>query len=146
MLREWNQLEAATSYLTKGSTMPLKLVVALKGLISLAWIKQAQGDAEGVLALFRDMDELAADEKIPWPTARVAASQARLWLAAGHVVAAAHWAKTSGLDIDDELTYLHEIDHLTLARPSWRKVGQMRRWLFWERLHQEAQAGERGHG
>jgi LuxR family maltose regulon positive regulatory protein len=46
----------------------------------------------------------------------VAANRAKLCLALGDVDAAARWEDESGLGVDDELSYLHEIDYLTYAR------------------------------
>lgn len=40
----------------------------------------------------------------------------RLWLSTGDVADAAHWAQTSGLSVDGELSYQHDLHHVNLAR------------------------------
>lgn len=46
----------------------------------------------------------------------LAAWRARLWLRQGRLRAALDWAAERGLTADDELSFLHEFEHLTLAR------------------------------
>ena len=50
--REWNDLDAATRYLTQGIELTRKYVEigAIVGYVSLAFVKQAQGDIEGAHA------------------------------------------------------------------------------------------------
>ena len=45
----------------------------------------------------------------------IAARRARLQLAHGDLASAASWARTHDLAADDELTYLREFEHITLA-------------------------------
>jgi LuxR family maltose regulon positive regulatory protein len=40
----------------------------------------------------------------------------RLWIAQGRLGEALDWARARGLSIDDELSYLREFEHITLAR------------------------------
>jgi LuxR family maltose regulon positive regulatory protein len=46
----------------------------------------------------------------------VAAVKARLWIAQGRIAEALGWARERGLSAADELSYLHEFEHATLAR------------------------------
>jgi LuxR family maltose regulon positive regulatory protein len=46
----------------------------------------------------------------------IAAMKARVQIAAGDLSSAADWARDRGIDVDDDPDYLHEYDHLTLAR------------------------------
>jgi LuxR family maltose regulon positive regulatory protein len=53
----------------------------------------------------------------PVPDLRTpAACKASIWIAQGNLVAAQQWADAQGLSVDDDLTYLREFDHITLAR------------------------------
>ncbi|RMF01275.1 MAG: hypothetical protein D6768_10950 [Chloroflexi bacterium] len=53
----------------------------------------------------------------PLPEARpIAAIRARVWLAQGRPADAQSWAREQGLSADDELSFLREFEHLTLAR------------------------------
>ena len=146
--REWNDLDGAATDLQTGIDLcrPFETwaVVKLKGIISLAWIKQAQGDTEGVLALFQEMEALAVGEQMPYPTARIAAAQAQLWLAMGNVPAATYWAKSNGLRVDDELSYLVERDYLVFARLLMAQSKPDEALVLLERLLQEAEDGARG--
>jgi LuxR family maltose regulon positive regulatory protein len=46
----------------------------------------------------------------------IAAVRARMWLAHGRTADAARWARSRGVSADDEVSYLREYEHLTLAR------------------------------
>ena len=45
----------------------------------------------------------------------IAALRARVQLAGGDLASAASWARAHDLAADDELTYMHEFEHITLA-------------------------------
>jgi LuxR family maltose regulon positive regulatory protein len=72
---------------------------------------------------------------------RLIETQVRLWLTQGDVATAASWASTSGVTIDDELNYLHERQHIALARAliAQGQPGQALGLLA--RLRQSAEAG-----
>jgi LuxR family transcriptional regulator, maltose regulon positive regulatory protein len=46
----------------------------------------------------------------------VPALKARVWIAQGSLGEAAGWAREQGLSADDDLSYLREFEHITLAR------------------------------
>jgi LuxR family transcriptional regulator, maltose regulon positive regulatory protein len=46
----------------------------------------------------------------------VAALKTRVWVAQGRLGEALGWAREQGLSTHDDLTYLHEFEHVTLAR------------------------------
>ena len=144
--REWNDLKRAAAYLEKGIKLcrPFETwrMIVLKGMSSLAWVRQAQGDVDGVSALLQEMERLEQTD-LPYPLARPAADRARLWLAQGNLGAAARWAQESGLSLDDELSYLHEIDHLTLARILIAQNRPADALYLLERLHRASQDGGR---
>ncbi|MEM7343199.1 MAG: LuxR C-terminal-related transcriptional regulator [Chloroflexota bacterium] len=146
--REWHDLAGAAADLQTGIDLcrPFEawVMVTLKGIISLAWVKQAQGDTAGVLDLLQEMEALDVGEQMPYPTARLAASQAHLWLAMGNVSAATYWAKSNGLGADDDLSYLVERDYLVFARLLIVQNNPDGALVLLKRLLQEAEAGERG--
>src|SRR5579862_531198 len=83
--------------------------------VALARIRAAEGDLEAAL---NEMDE-AGRRYVPdfFPDVRpVAAQRARLLVAAGQSAAVADWAGDRGLSADDDLSYLREYEHITLAR------------------------------
>ncbi len=52
----------------------------------------------------------------------VPAVRARVWIAQGRLDDASRWARDRGLTADDELTYLREYEHVTLARALVREA------------------------
>ncbi|MBA3389897.1 MAG: tetratricopeptide repeat protein, partial [Rubrobacter sp.] len=80
-----------------------------------ARIKEVQGDLGDALDL---LDE--AERQYIWtplPDVRpVAALKTRIWIAQGRLSEALDWAREQGLSIHDELIYLREFEHITLAR------------------------------
>ena len=42
--------------------------------------------------------------------------RARVWIAQGELGEALGWARERGLSVDDDLSYLREFEHVTLAR------------------------------
>ena len=83
--------------------------------IAQARLREAQGDLEGALSLLDEAQRLFI--RTPTPEARpISAQKARIWTAQGRVTEALKWARERGLSVDDDLSYLHEFEHLTLAR------------------------------
>ena len=80
----------------------------------------------------------------------IAALKARVWVAQGRLGEALGWAREQGLAAGDELGYLRELDHLTLARvllarsTQDRADGSAREAVaLLERLLRAAEAGSR---
>jgi LuxR family transcriptional regulator, maltose regulon positive regulatory protein len=90
--------------------------ILLDGYITLARLRQALEDEEGTLRAFRQAQSLVRRHDLPSRfVARLAAHEARLWLAQGNLEAATRWAQERELDLG-ELSYLREAEHLTMAR------------------------------
>jgi LuxR family maltose regulon positive regulatory protein len=83
--------------------------------VTMARIQQAQGDLDGALDL---LDEAERQYVIgPDPEVRpIAALKTRVLVAQGRLGEALGWARERNLSVDDDLAYLREFDHLTLAR------------------------------
>ena len=80
----------------------------------------------------------------------VPALKARVWIAQGSLGEALGWAREQGLSVDDDLSYLREFEHITLARVllaryqderAERSIHEATRLL--ERLLAAAEEGER---
>ena len=100
--------------------------------VALADIEASQG------AFDKALDYL--DETEPWwggqhlrETRPLAAIKARVWLKQGRLNEALDWVKKQGLSIDDELSYLHEFEHVTLARI---RIAQYQNGLGDDAIHQ----------
>ena len=83
--------------------------------VARARLHQAEGDLEGALSMLDDAQRRFI--RTPLPEVRpISALKARGWVAQGRVAEALEWARGRGLSVDDELSYLHEFEHITLAR------------------------------
>jgi LuxR family maltose regulon positive regulatory protein len=80
-----------------------------------ARLRAIGGDLPGALALLQEAERRYDTDYSP-PIHPPAATTARVRLAAGDVEGARRWAAASGLFADDDLAYVREHEHLTLAR------------------------------
>jgi ATP/maltotriose-dependent transcriptional regulator MalT len=83
--------------------------------VAQARMKEAQGDQVGALALLDEAERLYVRNPLP-DVRSSAALKARVWVRQGRLTEALAWAREQGLSADDDLSYLHEFEHLTLAR------------------------------
>ena len=83
--------------------------------VAAAGIRQAEGDPEAALQLLAEADRLYATDYSP-EVRPVGALKARVWIATGRLSEARSWARERGLSADDELDYVREFEHITLAR------------------------------
>ena len=82
---------------------------------AMARIRAAEGDPDGALALL-DQAERVYDGSFSPNVRPLAARKARVWLAQGRLGEALGWVCAQGLSAEAELSYLHEFEHITLAR------------------------------
>ena len=83
--------------------------------VAMAAIRQAEGDLDGALELLTEAEHLYVNDFSP-DVRPVAAVKARVWIAQGRLSEASGWARESRLSAADELNYVHEYEHITLAR------------------------------
>jgi LuxR family maltose regulon positive regulatory protein len=76
---------------------------------------EAQGDLDGALGLIEEADRVYVGDYSP-NVQPVPAVRARLLVRRGELSQAGAWVRERGLSVDDELTYLREFEHVTLAR------------------------------
>jgi LuxR family transcriptional regulator, maltose regulon positive regulatory protein len=117
--------------------------------VAMARIRQAEGDPGGALDLLNEAERLYLGDFFP-NVRPVPALRARLLVVQGGVGQALRWARERGLSVDDDLSYLREFEHITLARvlmaqhatgPAESSLQDATRLL--ERLLPAAQEGER---
>jgi LuxR family maltose regulon positive regulatory protein len=140
------ELDAALRHVTEGiplarqsaHTQPLA-----NGLVTMAWIRQAQGDGAGALAAMDEAGQVGVSGDVASLLNPVPAQRLRLLLAQGETRAAAQWASSRGLDLDAERGYPMEPEYLVLVRVLLAQAlpGQALRLL--ERLHTSAAAAGR---
>jgi LuxR family transcriptional regulator, maltose regulon positive regulatory protein len=115
---EHNDLEAATKHLLTSQSLG-----ELAGLpqnpyrwrAAMARIRGAQGDLDGALQLLDEAEHLYDGNFSP-NLRPVATRKVRVWVAQGRLGKALGWAHERRLSVEGELIYLHEFDHMTLAR------------------------------
>jgi len=83
--------------------------------VAMARIRQAEGDLAGALELLNEAERLYMGDMFP-NVRPVPALKARVWIAQGSLSEALGWAHEQGLSVDDDLSYLREFEHITLAR------------------------------
>ena len=83
--------------------------------VAMARVREAEGDLRGALDLLNEAERLYVSDFFP-DVRPVPALRARAWIAQGRLGEALGWAREQGLSVDDNLSYLREFEHITLAR------------------------------
>ncbi len=83
--------------------------------VAMAAIRQAEGDPDQALEFLATAENAYVNDFSP-DVRPVAAVKARVWIAQGRLAEASGWARESRLTAADELDYVHEYEHVTLAR------------------------------
>jgi LuxR family maltose regulon positive regulatory protein len=126
--REHNDLQAAAQLLLRSQEQgehtgfpqhPYRWRVAM------ARLREAQGELFGALELLQEAEPLYVSDFFP-NVRPVAALKARVWTAQGRLDEALGWAREHGLSAEDNLSYLREFEHITLARILLARYGSDR--------------------
>ena len=80
-----------------------------------ARLKESEGDLDSALGLLDDAKRFYARSLIPY-TRPLDALKARIYLKQGRLSNAQEWLREHGFSVDDDLSYLREFEHVTLAR------------------------------
>jgi LuxR family maltose regulon positive regulatory protein len=150
--RERGDLKAATQHLLRGKELGEQAVLPgseSRSCAAMARIKEAQGDLDGALDLLHEAERLYKRDPVP-DVRPVAALKARVWVRQGRLTEALGWPREWGLSADDDLSYLREFEHITLARvliaeyKSEQAEGSIHEAMdLLERLLQAAEEGKR---
>ena len=90
-------------------TLPYSLHIAQ------ASMKETDGDLDSALKLLNQAEPLYY--RTPLPDVRpIAALKARVWIRQGRLNEALGWTRRRDLSVDDDLSYLREFEHITMAR------------------------------
>src|SRR5947209_2079491 len=118
LYRERDNLHAATQHLLRSKELGERTGLPqnrYRWCVAMARIREAQGDLDGALDLLYEAERLYMGDFFP-NVRPVAASVSRVWVAQGRVGEALGWAREQGLSVSDDLSYLRELEHITLAR------------------------------
>ncbi len=80
-----------------------------------ARLKESEGDLDAALEFLDEAKRLFISTPIP-NTRPVEALKARIYLKQGQLSKAQDWVRECGITVNDELSYLREFEHITLAR------------------------------
>jgi LuxR family maltose regulon positive regulatory protein len=150
--RERNDLHAATQCLLRSKELGEHAGFPqnrYRWCVAMARIRQAQGDLDGALDMLQEAERRYVSAFSP-NVRPVAALKTRVWVAQGRLEEAAGWVRDQGLSVEDDLSYLREFAHITLARVLLaRATGDLADHSLreavglLERLLHAAEAGER---
>ncbi|MGI8484654.1 MAG: LuxR C-terminal-related transcriptional regulator [Thermomicrobiales bacterium] len=116
--RERNNLDTAAQHLKTSKDLgestgfpqnPYRWCVAM------ARIRRAHGDLDGALGLLHEAERVFQSDFFP-NVRPLAAQKTRVWVAQGRLLDALGWVREQGLSADDDLSYIREYEHITLAR------------------------------
>ena len=88
---------------------------AYRSRVATARMRMAEGDLDGALDLLDEAERQYLSDFLP-DVRPIAALRARVWVVQGKLAEASAWAREQGLSAEDDLTYLREFEHITLAR------------------------------
>jgi LuxR family maltose regulon positive regulatory protein len=83
--------------------------------VAMARVREAEGDLEAALDLLNDAERVYVGDFAP-NVRPVPAWRARVWVAQGRLDDVFGWAREQGLSVEDDLSYLREFEHVTLAK------------------------------
>jgi LuxR family maltose regulon positive regulatory protein len=116
--RERNDLHAATQLLLRSQELGEQTGLPqnpYRWRVAMARIREAEGDLRGALDLLNEAKHLYVSDFFP-EVRPIPALKARVWIRQGRFGEALGWAREQGLSVDDDLSYLREFEHITLAR------------------------------
>ncbi len=150
--RERDDLHAATQHLLRSKELGERTGLPqnrYRWCVAMARIREVQGDLDGAHDLLHEAERLYMSDFFP-NVRPVAAWKTRVWVAQGRLGEALDWAREHGLSVSDDLSYLREFEHITLARVLLARYKSDRAEHFiheavglLERLLQAAEEGER---
>jgi LuxR family maltose regulon positive regulatory protein len=118
LFRERNDLALATQHLLSSEELGERAGLAqnpYRWRVAMARVREAEGDLDAALELLDEAERLYASDY--YPNVRpIPAMKARIWIAQGRLSQALGWARAHGVSVKDELSYVREFDHITLAR------------------------------
>ncbi len=118
LYRERNDLKTAMHHLLRSKDLGEHMGLPqnpYRWRIAMARIREAEGDLDGALDLLHEAERLYVSDYFP-NVHPVPALKTRVWVAQGRLGEALGWARQQGLSVEDDLCYLREYEHITLAR------------------------------
>ncbi|GLV59154.1 LuxR family transcriptional regulator [Dictyobacter sp. S3.2.2.5] len=118
LYREKNDLDVAMLYLSKSKELGERTGLPLnwsRWYVARARISEAQGDLDGSLNHLQEAEHLYRRDIFP-NVRPISALKARVWARQERLDEAFGWAREQSLSVGDDLSYIREFEHITLAR------------------------------
>ncbi len=118
LYHEMGDQEAAAQHLLKSRELGEQTALVdwpNRWCLAQARLKETQGDLEASLDLLDEAKRLYVRTLVP-DIRPIEALKARVYVRQGRLTEALGWAREGGLSADDDLSYLREFEHITLAR------------------------------
>ncbi len=118
VLREQGDLDAATEHLQTSRALGEHTSLTenrYRWFVAMARIREAEGDLDGALELLDEAERRYVRGFFPI-VRPIPAMKARIRIGQRRLPEAVEWSRERGLSAADDLSYLHEFEHLTLAR------------------------------
>jgi LuxR family transcriptional regulator, maltose regulon positive regulatory protein len=115
---ERDDLDAASAHLSRVDELGERLGLPqfpYRWRVARARLREAEGDLDGAVALIEEAERVYVGDFSP-NVRPVPAQRARMLLRRGRLADALDWARAQGLAAHDELSYVREYEHVTLAR------------------------------
>jgi LuxR family maltose regulon positive regulatory protein len=116
--RERGELETAKRHLQKSREYGKQSALpdwSYRWCLAQSRFLEIQGDLNGVLEQIKKAEQLYY--RNPMPDVRpVEALRARIWILQGRLTKVLSWVTEQGISINDDLSYMHEFEHITLVR------------------------------
>ena len=123
--RERGDLGAATQQLRRSQELGEAMGLPqnqYRWRVAMARIRRSEGDLAGALELLNEAERLYMGDMFP-NVRPVPALKARVWIAQDRLGEALAWVREQGLSTGDDLSYLREFEHITLARMLLARAG-----------------------
>lgn len=118
LLRERNELAAATEHLAASEALGERAFShenRYRWFVAMARIREAEGQPDAALDLLATAETVYRRGFFP-EVRPISAMVARMWIGQGRLGDARGWADTQAVSAADDLSYLREFSHITLAR------------------------------
>jgi LuxR family maltose regulon positive regulatory protein len=147
ILCHWNDIDNAFRFASRG----VELSEHENDVANLAWIHNAlakvlfaRGDLTRAKETILKLGKIAGESNVPpWIASTTAAWRARIWLTEGNLDAAQQWIQERLLNLDDELQFAREAEHIVFARILVAQGDLQDAINLLERLTKKAEAGDR---
>lgn len=118
LLRERNDLDGARAHLVASRELGEAAGLAqnaYRWCVAMSRLRAADGDTNAALDLLDDAERQYTSDYFP-DVRPIPALKARVWITQGRADDAMRWAREHAVSIGDDLSYVREFDHITLAR------------------------------